>query len=168
MNNIDIANGMVFQKMGISRESFDDRLICQKKIYLLQSLGTDLGYSYNWYVRGPYSPALTNYIYTNLDVLASGDFSNYRLSESAEGNIGRVNGLLKEKRQDFKEASWYELLASLLYIHNNSKSWKLNGEDDTLFATLMRYKPQYNVEQCEYAFNVLRDKGFVKAVASYG
>lgn len=35
MNNIDIANGMVFQKLAISKESFDDRLICQKKIYLL-------------------------------------------------------------------------------------------------------------------------------------
>ena len=55
MNNIDIANGIVFQKMEISKESFEDRLICQKKIYLLQSLGTDLGYTYNWYVRGAYS-----------------------------------------------------------------------------------------------------------------
>lgn len=39
MNNIDIANGIVFQKMEISKESFEDRLICQKKIYLLNRFG---------------------------------------------------------------------------------------------------------------------------------
>ena len=31
MENIDIANGLIFQKMRISKDSFDDRLICQKK-----------------------------------------------------------------------------------------------------------------------------------------
>ena len=87
MNNIDIANGIVFQRLAISKDSFDDRLICQKKIYLLQSLGTNLGYTYNWYVRGPYSPALTTYLYTNLDVLASHDYSDCKLAEIAEKNI---------------------------------------------------------------------------------
>lgn len=37
MNNIDIANGIVFQKMEISKESFEDRLICQKR-YIFCSL----------------------------------------------------------------------------------------------------------------------------------
>ena len=83
VNNIDIANGIVFQKMAIGKESFDDRLICQKKIYLLQSLGTNLGYTYNWYVRGPYSPALTTYIYANLDVLNSNDFSEYKIGRTS-------------------------------------------------------------------------------------
>lgn len=32
MNNIDIANGIIFEKMGISKDSFDERIICQKKI----------------------------------------------------------------------------------------------------------------------------------------
>ena len=97
MNNIDIANGIVFQKLAVSKENFDDRLICQKKIYLLQSLGTDLGYTYNWYVRGPYSPSLTNYIYNNLEVLSNSDFSNHKLSMTAETNIDRVNGLVDLK-----------------------------------------------------------------------
>lgn len=161
MNNIDIANGMVFQKLAISKESFDDRLICQKKIYLLQSLGTDLGYSYNWYVRGPYSPTLTTYLYTNLDVLASNDFSDCKLAETAERNICRVNRLEEEKRADFTTASWYELLASLLYIYNNKESWKIDRQEHSLFLTLMKYKPQYNEEQCQYAFDILSNEGFI-------
>ncbi len=162
MNNIDIANGIVFQKMAIGKESFDDRLICQKKIYLLQSLGTNLGYTYNWYVRGPYSPALTTYIYANLDVLNSNDFSEYKLAEAAERNIQRVNHLESRKRSDFTTMSWYELLASLLFINNNKESWKIDEQPDTLFLTLIKHKPQYNEEQCKYGFNVLGEEGFVE------
>lgn len=162
MNNIDVANGIVFQNMAISKENFDDRLICQKKIYLLQSLGTDLGYTYNWYVHGPYSPSLANYIYNNLEVLSSIDFSNYRLSASAENNINQVNMLIEDIQMDFKVASWYELLASLLYIINNKDSWKIDNKD-TLFNTLMLQKPQYNIEQCKYAFETLNRRGFIQS-----
>lgn len=170
MNNIDIANGMVFQRLRIRKDSFDERLVCQKKIYLLQSLGTNLGYTYNWYVRGPYSPALTTYIYANLDVLASSDFSDYKLAKMAERNIQCVNNLEKRKRSDFTTASWYELLASLLYIHNNRDSWKIDEDDQehSLFLTLIKYKPQYNEEQCQYAFEILGDEGFVETGSQYG
>lgn len=162
MNNIDIANGIVFQRLAISKDSFDDRLICQKKIYLLQSLGTNLGYTYNWYVRGPYSPALTTYLYTNLDVLASHDYSDCKLAEIAEKNIQCVNHLEREKRSDFTAASWYELLASLLYIYNNKESWKIDSQKQSLFITLVKYKPQYSEEQCQYAYDVLGNAGFVE------
>ena len=161
MNNIDIANGIVFQELKISKDTFDDRLICQKKVYLLQALGTDLGYSYNWYVHGPYSPSLTNYVYNNLDILKSNDFSRYHLSQTAKDNIGKVNSLLKDKRDDFEVASWYELLASLLYIHKNSKSWKVAENTDALYSELIKQKPQYNIEQCKYAFNALQRRGFI-------
>lgn len=161
MNNIDIANGLIFQKLGISKENFDDRLVCQKKIYLLQSLGTDLGYMYNWYVRGPYSPSLTNYIYTNLDVLTSNDFSKYKLSSMAEKNVNNVNGLLQKIRSDFNEASWYELLASILYISNNRESWKIDDKKESVFNTLIKYKPQYSYEQCAYAYDILCQKEFI-------
>lgn len=164
MNNIDIANGMVFQRLGICKDSFDDRLICQKKIYLLQSLGTNLGYMYNWYVRGPYSPALTTYIYANLDVLSRDDFSHYKLAEVVEKNIQCVNNLEKVKRADCTASSWYELLASLLYVYNNKESWKIDDQEQSLFLTLIKYKPQYNKEQCKDAFRVLKDEGFIETI----
>ena len=168
MNNIDIANGMIFQKMKISKESFDDRLVCQKKIYLLQSLGVDLGYTYNWYIRGPYSPTLTDYIYNNLDILNSNDFEKYHLSEKAEQCIEKVNSLEDKKIQGMEIVSWYELLASLLYIYNNKISWKIDNQESSLFEVLMKYKPQYNKEQCCYAFSVLKEKDFVEAGVEHG
>lgn len=165
MKKIDIANGIIFQKLSIKKESFDDRLICQKKVYLLQSLGTDLGYSYNWYVRGPYSPALTNYVYNNLDVLASENFDECKLSMKAQKNIDSVNGLADDKRPELNIASWYELLASLLYIDNNRESWKIDEKDQSLFDELMTYKPQYSLEQCNAAYDILKKRGFVEAGA---
>lgn len=165
MNNIDVANGMIFQKLKISKDSLDDRLICQKKMYLLQSLGTDLGYKFDWYVRGPYSPSLTNYVYNNLDVLSSNDFEKYKLSESAEKNVSVVNSLVGYKKADLGEVSWYELLASLLYIIKNRESWKVDDNDLSLFSALVKFKPQYNNEQCEYALSVLKSNGFVEVGA---
>lgn len=44
---------------GLELDGFDDRLTLQKRIYLLQLFGVDLRYQYNWYVRGPYCPSLT-------------------------------------------------------------------------------------------------------------
>ena len=161
MNNIDIANGIIFKKMELSKDSFDARIICQKKIYLLQSLGTDLGYSYNWYVRGPYSPLLANYLYTNIELLSNTNFDSYRISEKVEENISRVNSLQKQKPNDVSLASWYELLASLLYIDNNRISWKIENDKESLFKTLIQYKPKYNQGQCTHAFDVLENEGFI-------
>ena len=37
-----------------SMDRFDDKLEVQKIIYLLQEYGINLGYAYEWYIRGPY------------------------------------------------------------------------------------------------------------------
>lgn len=113
-------------------------------------------------MRGPYSPALSAYAYANLYVLASNDFSDYKLAELAESNIQRVNGLETRKRPDFIVVSWYELLVSLLYIHNNRENWKIDGQDHSLFSALLIHKPQYDEEQCRYAFEVLGEEGFAE------
>jgi len=40
-------------------DSFMDRLIMQKAVYLAQAAGVHLGYYYHWYLYGPYSRSLT-------------------------------------------------------------------------------------------------------------
>lgn len=153
MNNIDLANGLVFQALQISKETFEDRLICQKKIYLLQELGINLGYSYNWYIRGPYSPDLTSYVYNKLDVLSDYDFSGHSLSAKANERVQKVNNLANVTPKTLSQASWYELLASVLYLQKKRKT-------DDLFETLIRYKPQYNQEEFKVAFETLKNEGY--------
>ena len=86
-----------FKELGfefrISR--FDDRLIAQKLVCLLDLKGVNLGYPYSIYVRGPYSPNLTEdlFAFTN-------EFENLetesRLSAAEKetaGDLGRIFGL---------------------------------------------------------------------------
>jgi len=42
---------------------FNARLILQKTIYLLEQFGLNIGYSFSWYLRGPYSPSLARDAY---------------------------------------------------------------------------------------------------------
>ncbi len=152
MTNIDIANGIVFQALRIKKDSLDDRIISQKKIFILQEMGIDVGYCFNWYIRGPYSPDLTTYIYNNLDMLKDQDFSKYTISKSAEDKIKVVNSLEKEKPSSLNLAAWFELLASVLYI---VKKWK----KDKPFECLTKYKPQFNKEHFDAAMAQLKAIG---------
>lgn len=152
MTNIDVANGMVFQALGIKKDSFEDRIISQKKIFLLQEMGIDIGYSYNWYIRGPYSPDLTTYIYDNLDMLKDHDFSEYRLSDAAKSKIDVINRLEKEKPQSLTVVAWYELLASLLYI---IRKWSKENS----YESLIKYKPKYTKADYDAAMNQLQKIG---------
>ena len=86
-----------FKELGfefdISR--FDDRLIAQKLVCLLELRGIDLGYSCNLYVRGPYSPDLTQdlYAFTNeFENLETGSRLNI-LEKEAAGELSRIFGL---------------------------------------------------------------------------
>ena len=54
--------------MGMKRPSvndFQDKLMIQKAVYLLQLKGVKTGFHYGLYVRGPYSPELTKELYAH-------------------------------------------------------------------------------------------------------
>jgi uncharacterized protein YwgA len=87
----------IFKELGfefvISR--FDDRLIAQKLVCLLELKGIDLGYSCSLYVRGPYSPELTQDLYA-----FTGDFENLKTGsrltmeeKETAGELLRIFGL---------------------------------------------------------------------------
>ena len=57
-----------FKAIGLTPKvgSFQDRLVIQKAIYLLQQKGIKMGFGYGLHVRGPYSPSLTKEIFGNV------------------------------------------------------------------------------------------------------
>jgi hypothetical protein len=86
-----------FKELGfefdISR--FDDRLMAQKLVCLLELKGIDLGYSCSLYVRGPYSPDLTQDLYAftrEFEMLKTESRLNTDEKETA-GELGRIFGL---------------------------------------------------------------------------
>lgn len=44
---------------GLKLSTLKDRKLLQKKVYMLQEAGLNLGYHFGWYIYGPYSPNLT-------------------------------------------------------------------------------------------------------------
>lgn len=72
---------------------FDDRLILQKVVYLLQESGLEMGYRYHWYLRGPYSTGLTDDAYFLVKMPKRNDEQeNWELDESSLTIIERVKG----------------------------------------------------------------------------
>lgn len=86
-----------FKELGFAFDisRFDDRLIAQKLVCLLDLKGVDLGYSCSLYVRGPYSPDLTQDLYAfpaEFAALDSGSRLTPQEKETA-GELGRIFGL---------------------------------------------------------------------------
>ena len=161
MEKIDIANGLIFKELCISSDNFKNTLIGQKKIYLLESSGVDLGYSYDWYMSGPYSSELNKYIYENIDALLNIDFKGYSLSENVKEMINKINLLSEKKPKKSNDDYWYELLASLLYIENNRESWNITKPTD-IYDSLIEQKSSFEMDDCEHAYDDLIKTGFIE------
>ena len=86
-----------FKELGfefnISR--FDDRLIAQKLVCLLDLKGIDLGYTCSIYVRGPYSPYLTQdlFEFTNEFENLKTDIRLSAPEKETAGELSRIFGL---------------------------------------------------------------------------
>lgn len=96
-----------------------ERKTVQKAVYLGQASGVDLGYRYNWYVMGPYSPALTRDYFALGESLSSGDdpSRHYQLQESAKTRLARVKPLIEPPAEvELPRPEWLELLASVHYL----------------------------------------------------
>lgn len=122
MDSRALALKLVLQNLGVEHniDTVTDRLTLQKAIYLAQAAQVDLGYSYGWYLRGPYSPRLTQDYY-NLASLSDEDLldglSAHELKESVKKNLKRVKTLVASTtRGEVSLARWLELLASLHYL----------------------------------------------------
>jgi uncharacterized protein YwgA len=100
-------------------ETRDDRLRVQKAVYLGQLTGVDLGYRYNWYVHGPYSPSLTQ-DYFALDGLSEeerGQVQAAELNSATRAKLAAARPLFNAPEGvDLPLHSWLELLSSWHYL----------------------------------------------------
>lgn len=114
------ALSLVLGELGIPPQiaTVEDRLILQKAVYLAQTK-VNLGYSYGWYLKGPYSPGLTQDYYELAgrdDVLELGGV----LKDSVREALAPVRALIEGKPEPLLLAHWLELLASLHYLVRRS------------------------------------------------
>jgi len=109
---------------GLKLGDFNDRLIVQKRIYLLQQMGLRCGYGFHWYLRGPYSPELTECAFTLMnDTELQETAKGYRFKPHAIEAINRYKELEKVilcETPKVGRAAWLELLASIHFLRTHA------------------------------------------------
>lgn len=166
---IELALILEHVDIPINLQSFSNRLQIQKKIYLIQVAGTDLGYRFGWYIRGPYSPALTQDAYTLKDEIASGisEHQSFRLTPNAVKALEKAKEIW-ERPSDFAlgDDSWLELLASVHYLRHIA--YRPHGATrgfDEVFELLIQSKPHFanRKKEARQAWKRLDQIGLVEA-----
>jgi len=118
VNTSDISLGVLLRELKcFSIESLEERMLIQKKIYLLiNNQSAKMPYNYNWYLHGPYCPSLTRDCYRIIPNGAQ-QFDQYNLTDAYQTKVKNVNLFEENKPDNVSVVKWYELLASVLYIN---------------------------------------------------
>lgn len=145
--------------LSIDMDDFESRLILQKSIYLLQEFGLDLGYRYNWYLRGPYSSSLadTGFGLSRNHKKIEEVIQKARLKEDAQDIINKCKKFFLEtsEPEDMTRAAWLELLASLHYLKKYTFQGKNTKNAEQLLKLLKSKKDWYDQADIEQAIQVL-------------
>ena len=138
------------RELGLDLSDFDQRLLTQKAVYLFQVLGVDLGYRYNWYLKGPYSPSLTQDAYA-VEEDGIEKYETVRFKPEASSAVATVSTLLEALPEGLDQTRWAELLASMHFL-KHLYSQKLSNQK--IFAKLSEEKG-FSKEQNEAAWEAL-------------
>lgn len=138
-------------------DDFISRLRMQKYVYLARFFDIDLGYKYNLYLRGPYSPSLAEDYYnlTGMDKVA--DIISIP-------NFGKFADLVKGK--DYK---WLEIASTILFIWENNMRKAWSGEDELKTFVISRtsdIKSHAGRPFVEGVFRELKKAGLLKLVCN--
>ena len=148
--------------------TFRDRLLLQKGVYLLQECGMPTDFSYNWYLRGPYSPGLTEAAFEQVvKPLLQGDNTaeGYSLSDAAEGRLKTLARMRAvEEDAGLPAERWLELLASMhfyrhkMYFRPEDRAKRIDPA--WLYERLPTAKKNiFSIDQAQRAADVLSDAG---------
>lgn len=142
--------------------TFEDRLILQKAVYLAQAAGVNLGYYYHWYLHGPYSPSLTRdeYAIGCEHVQGVDDSEGWKLDDESAGRLEKLKKFIpKSDRPELRRK--LELLASVHFLINRKQVRQNDAREIT--ATLKRFEKNFSEEEVQNALRELIDYGLLQA-----
>ncbi len=93
-----------------STDDFEDKLVIQKAVYLLQLKGVRTGFGFGLYVRGPYSPTLTAEMYLHKRELCRLETTT-KLSEKEAEAVQELRALTALKPSLLEVAATYAYFA---------------------------------------------------------
>lgn len=137
MGFLEMHLKLYLDELGVSSEggTLEDRKRVQKAVYIGQMAGADLGYTFSWYLLGPYSPELAHCYYSLRGGIGEGDdrYKGYRLMGYALLRLGAIRGvMIVPKGVCLPQEDWLELIASVIYIMNED-----SGADADTIRTRM-------------------------------
>ena len=156
MDRQQIGTKLAVDGLGLKFEidTFEDRLILQKAVYLAQAAGVDLGYYYHWYLHGPYCSSLTKDEYAIAKELAQGldESENWQLDEKSSAHLAKIRTLTAlDDREELRQK--LELLASVHFLIDQSQ---VSGKDvGKIWQTLQRYDKSFSEDEIGEALKEL-------------
>jgi hypothetical protein len=129
--------------------TFEDRLILQKAVYLMQAAGVHLGHYYQWYLHGPYSPSLTRDVYAVSTDLTQGldDSRGWTLDQHSMSVLERLRGLVRTENRS-QLARKLELLASIHFLITRQQVTRPN-DDAQIAEVLRRFGKDFGLQDVE-------------------
>lgn len=147
-------------------QGFDDdlnkRILFQKIIYLIQEKGYDMGFKFNWYLRGPYSSKLADYGYE----ISCNDFefpqtSKLEMNGEAKDYVASLRSAIFSEESVLSPTENAELLASLHYLYSHNVGTKSLTKDE-IINKLIILKNDFNKDQAFSAYDKLEKLGLLK------
>ena len=132
----------------VDMELFGDRINLQKLTYILKDAGLSFDYHFNWYVRGPYSPSLSD------DAFKIHRGNEWRDIEFSPEEKEIINTIKESFSEDVRNSDKLELYASILFIKNSQRI--LLSETDVICDKIKSLKPWFTKEEVKIAIEKLR------------
>lgn len=153
MDTSQVVLKLVLDALGQSVDlcCFDERLSIQKRIYLAQLTGADLGYRFSWYKYGPYCSELTQDAFRLREDLDRSDdeYKNDTLGPTALRLLEKACELWLHCPMNTSESDWLELLASLHYLKHIAYLRAKERDFERVFEALLKSKPKYSAREVE-------------------
>ncbi|MCJ7632011.1 hypothetical protein MUP77_06410 [Candidatus Bathyarchaeota archaeon] len=118
-------------------QTFSERKRIQKLVYFMEEFGVKLGFTFGWYLHGPYSPALTQELYDDSNQTSENTVSTISLPERRD--LHRLKDFLQE---DIESSDSLELLVSLHYLL--SEGHNAGCSDKNIIEVLKQKKPFFS------------------------
>jgi hypothetical protein len=157
MDRQQIGLKLTLDALGLDLDlsDFDRRMILQKTIYLVQAAKVDLGYTFRWYLRGPYAPGLTRDAFALKTELTQNadELKDWKFDPTSLERLSQLREVLESIPAETR-ARRLELLASVHFLlqTRQAKTSDLAG----LRAVLLRNEKDFSESDIREAIESLK------------
>lgn len=127
--------------------TFQDRIKLQKCVYLAENaFGVNLGFNFDWYIHGPYSPDLTKVMFEKDEGVST------KLTDADRSKLIQCKEFLKE----YSTSNDLELLGSFHYFLSVVKTSGLSKEK--IIEQFLELKPKFTKKSVQKIYSKIDSK----------